>query len=80
MCFYFCFDFLVGIPIGISSSVVGLRSCVITAVFKKDKSIIKEKKRKHDKIVLLAKCTLNSIEVLISKALLDSVISHVNLF
>ena len=31
---------------------------------------------KHDKIVLLAKSKLNSIEVLISKALTNSVISH----
>ena len=38
--------------------------------------MIKKKKKKHDKIVLLAKSKLNSIEVLISKALIDSVISH----
>ena len=50
---------------------VGLRSCVITAVIKKRKSIIKKKKRKHDKIVLLAKSKLNSIEFLIYKALVD---------
>ena len=50
---------------------VGLRSCVITAVIKKRKSIIKKKKRKHDKIVLLAKSKLNSIEALICKALVD---------
>ena len=31
---------------------------------------------KHDKIVFLAKSKLNSIEFLISKALIDSVISH----
>ena len=33
-------------------------------------------KKKHDKIVLLAKSKLNSIEVLISKALIDSNIIH----
>ena len=32
--------------------------------------------RKHDKIVLLAKSKLNRIEVLISKALINSNISH----
>ena len=37
---------------------------------------MKKKKKKHGKIVLLAKYKLNSIEVLISKALTDSVISH----
>ena len=34
--------------------------------------IIKKKKKKHDKIVLLAKTKLNSIEILISKALINS--------
>ena len=33
-------------------------------------------KKKHDKIVLLAKSKLNRIKVLISKTLIDSVISH----
>ena len=70
------FASLVGIPIGITSSVIGLKICVITAGIKKYKSIIKKKKKKHDKIVLLAKSKLNSIEVLISKALIDSNISH----
>ena len=44
---------------------------------KKYKSIIK-KKKKHDKIVLLRKDKLSTIEVLISKALIDSCISHEN--
>ena len=70
------FASLVGIPIGIASSTIGLKICVITAGIKKYKSIIKKKKKKHDKIVLLAKSKLNSIEVLISKALIDSVIGH----
>ena len=43
---------------------------------KKYKSITKKKKTKLDKIVLLAKTKLNSIEVWISKALIDSNISH----
>ena len=34
--------------------------------------MIKKKKKKHDKVVLLAKSQLNSIEVLISKALIDN--------
>ena len=71
------FASLVGIPIGIPSSVVGLKLCVITAVIKKYKSIIKKKgKKEHDKIVLLAKDKLNTIEVLISKDLIDSYITH----
>ena len=70
------FASLIGIPIGITSSAIGLKICAITAGIKKYKSIIKKKKRKYDKTVLLAKSKLNSIKVLISKDLIDSVISH----
>ena len=70
------FASLVGIPIGNTSSAIGLKICEIAAGIKKYESIIKKKKKKHDKIVLLAKSKLNSIEVLISKALIDSVIGH----
>ena len=55
---------------------VGLRSCVITAAIKRYKSVTEKKKRRHDKIVLLEKSKLNRIEVLISKALVNPVISH----
>ena len=48
---------------------------MITAGTKKYKSII-QKEKKRNKIVLLAKNKLNVIEVLISKALIDSNISH----
>ena len=63
---------LVGIPIGITSFAVGLKICAITAGIKKYKSIVKKKKKKYDQTVLSAKSKLNSIEVLISKALTDS--------
>ena len=43
---------------------------------KKIKSIIKKKKKKHDKIVLLRKDKLNTTAVLISKALINSFINH----
>ena len=72
------FSSFIGIHIGITSSVIGLKICAIAAGIKKYKSIFKKKKKKHDKIVLLAKSKLNSIEVLIFKALIDSVISQVN--
>ena len=67
---------LIAIPIGITSYAIGLKICAITAGIKKYKSIIKNKKKKHDEIVLLAKSKLNKIEVLIAKALIDSNISH----
>ena len=65
------FDSLLGIPIVITSSAIGLKICTITAGIEKYKSIIMKKKKKHDKIVFLAKSELNSIELnsLISKAL-----------
>ena len=46
------------------------------AGIKKYKSIINKTKKKHDKILLLAKSKLNFIETLILKALIDSNISH----
>ena len=45
-------------------------------IYKNYKSITKKKKKKHDKIALLAKNKLNRIEVLIFKSLNDSCISH----
>ena len=59
---------LVGISVGITSSAIGVKICVITAEIKKYKSIIKRKKKNHDKILSLATSKLNSVEVLISKA------------
>ena len=72
----FSFASLIGIPIGITSSAIGLKICAITAGIKKYKSMIKKKKKKHDKIVLLAESKLNRIEILISKSLFFSNISH----
>ena len=70
------FSSLVGLPIGTASSAVALKICAITAGIKKYKSIIKKKRKKHDKIVLLVKTKLKTIQVLISRALIDSYISH----
>ena len=39
------FSSLHGIPIGITSSAIGLKICVITAGIRKHKSIIKKKKK-----------------------------------
>ena len=59
--FIFPFASLVVIPLGITSSTIGLKICAITGRIKKPKSIIKKKKKKHDKIVLVTKSKLNSI-------------------
>ena len=67
----YAFASFVGIPVGIASSVVMIKICIITAGIKKYESIIKKMKKKHDKIVLLAKA-----EVSISKTLIDPGISY----
>ena len=59
--------FLLGIPIGITSSAIGLKICAITTGIKNYKSIAKIKKEKHDKTVSLAKARLTRLEVLICK-------------
>ena len=70
------FGSLVCVSVGIASSLVGLKVCAITAVIKKYESLIKEKKKKHDEIVLLGKTKLNIIEVIIFKFLIDFCISY----
>ena len=67
---------MIGIPIGIRSSAIGLKTCCNNCRNKRLKPIIKEKKKKHSKIALLSKSKLNRIERLNSKALIDSDISH----
>ena len=54
--------------------------CAINAESKICKSMIKKKTKKLDKIVLLAKTKLNTIEVLISKAIIDSFTRHDEFF
>ena len=53
------------------TSAIGLKICATTAGIKKCKLIIKKKKKKYDKMVLLAKSKLNSTEVLISEGLIS---------
>ena len=74
------FASLVGIPIGIMSSAVGIKIIAITAGIRNYKSIIKEKEKNMIKLVLLAKTKLNNIEFLISDALIDSLFVAMNFF
>ena len=62
------FASLVSIPVGVASFVITIKTSIITALIKKYKSIIK---KKNNEILLLAKTKLNTVEVLISKALTD---------
>ena len=60
-----------------TSSAVGLKICAITAEIQEYMSIIKKKRKKHDKTVLLGKVQLDTIFcVLIYKSLISLFISH----
>ena len=47
-----------------------------TGIVKKLPDITRKKRKKHDKIIMLAKSKLNSIDTLISQALIDMHMSH----
>ena len=69
------FTSIVGAPIGIASASLTLIFSLTTGIVKKLLNITRNKKKKHDKILMLAKIKLNSIET-ISQALIDMDISH----
>ena len=70
------FASLVDINVVITSSSVGINIREITVGIKKYKSMIKKKKKKPDKMTLLGKDKLSTIEVLIFKSIIDPYISH----
>ena len=55
----------------IINSTTGLKIYAMIEGIKKDKSIIKKKRKKHGKIVLLAKTKINNMKILISRASID---------
>ena len=63
-------------PVGIASSSFILIFSLTTGIVKKLLNIARNKKKKHDKIFMMAKSKLSSIEALISQALIDMEISH----
>ena len=66
------FATVIGAPIGITSTSLSLVFSLCTGLVKK---VIKNNK-KHNKIVMLARSKLNSIESKISEALINNQISH----
>ena len=70
------FTSVVGAPVGIASASFTLIFSLTTGIIKKLLSITRNKKKKHNKILMLAKSKLNSIETLISQPLIDMGISH----
>ena len=63
-------------PVGMMSASCSLAFSITTGIVKKLLKTTRNKKEKHDKIVLLARSKLNSIESKISEALINNEISH----
>ena len=70
------FTSIVGAPVGIANASLTLIFLLTTKIIKKLLSITRNKKENHDKILMLAKSKLNSIEILVSQALTDMEMSH----
>ena len=69
------FTSLVGSPVGIASARLTLIFSLATGIVKKLLNTKRNKKKKHDKILMLAKSKLSNIETLISQALIEMDIS-----
>ena len=70
------FATVIGAPVGIISASFSLAFSISTGIIKKLLKTTRNKKKKHNKIVMLARSKLNSIESKISKAMMDNEISH----
>ena len=67
---------VVGTPAGIAGSYWTLIFTIGTGISKSLLNVTNKRKRKHKKIIVLAKNKLNMIDTLLSSALNDSKISH----
>ena len=67
---------VVGAPVWIVSDGFTMVFSLATGITKKLLKITRNKKKKHNKILMLAKSKLNRIESLVSKALINMNISH----
>ena len=67
---------VVGIPVGIAGSSLTLIFTIGTGLNKSLLRVTKKRKKKHNKIITLAKSKLNMIDTLLPSALNDSKISH----
>ena len=67
---------VVGTPAGIAGSSLTLIFTIGTGISKSLLNVTKKRKKKHNKIIALAKNNLNTIDKLLSSALNDSEISH----
>ena len=67
---------VIEVPIGITRASLSLAFALCTGLVKKLLETTRNKKKKHNKIVMLARSKLNSIERKISEALINNQISH----
>ena len=67
---------VVGTPAGIAGSSLTLIFTIGTGISKSLLKLTKKRKKKHNKIIVLAKNKLNTIDTLLPNALNDSEISH----
>ena len=67
---------IVGIPVGIAGASLTLIFAVSTGMVKKLLNVTRKKKKKHNKIIALAKNKLSVVETLISQMLTDFDIIH----
>ena len=67
---------VVGIPAGITDASLTLVFSIGTGISKSLLKLTKKRKKKHNKIIVLAKNKLNTIDTLLSSALNDSETSH----
>ena len=67
---------VVGISAGITGASLTLVFTIGTGISKSLLKLTKKRKKKHNKIIVLAKNKLNMIDTLLSSALNDSEISH----
>ena len=70
------FTSIIGVPAGMASASFTLIFSITAGIIKKLLSTTIKKKKKHNQILMLAKSKYNSIETLISPALIDIDISH----
>ena len=70
------FATVIGAPVGMMSASCSLAFSITTGFVKKFMKTIRNKKKKHNKIVMLARSKLNSVESKISEALINNEISH----
>ena len=67
---------VLGIPLGITGASLTLLFTISTGIYKSLLQLTKKRKKKHNKIMTLAKNKLNMIDTLLSSTLNDSKISH----